>query len=118
MLGAGLPWLPPVLLPGEAHTLPLLLRALPAFTLQIKALLFHHQPLPAAQHSAPSPLTPSSHHRHLAGRGLSLCVCVLSFQIYQEQIYSYLSGVPLPAEEPPEGVTDQALPQLFSWVCV
>lgn len=45
-------------------------------------------------------------------------MCVLSFQIYREQIYSYLSEVPLPAAEPPEVVTDEALPQVFSWVCV
>lgn len=54
---------------------PLLLGALPASKLQIKVQPFHHQPLPVAQHSAPSP---PAHHRHLAGRGLSLCACVLS----------------------------------------
>lgn len=64
----------------EAHTPPLLLGALPASTLQIKVQPFHHQPLPVAQHSAPS-LSSCSSPALGWKRFITVRLCPL-FQVY------------------------------------
>ena len=59
---------------------PLLLGALPASKLQIKVQPFHHQPLPVAQHSAPS-LSSCSSPALGWKRFITVRLCPL-FQVY------------------------------------